>query len=66
MGDFAEVIYPVHYRAARSKMNKVLGITPEAEQANLQMEMRESGVSDALVMLVHALEEAKPGDRSWS
>ena len=63
MGDFAKVIYPIHYPAARKKVNKVLGIAPEAEQTNLQMEVGESGVSHALVMLVHALEEAKPGDK---
>ena len=63
MGDFAKVIYPIHYPAARKKVNKVLGIVPEVEQTNLQMEVGESGVSHALVMLVHALEEAKPGDK---
>jgi uncharacterized OB-fold protein len=63
MGDFAKVIHPIHYPAARKKLAKVLGIAPEADQTNLQMEVGESGVSHALVMLVHALEEAKPGDK---
>jgi uncharacterized OB-fold protein len=63
MADFAKVIHPVHYPAARKRLTKVLGIAPETEQTNLQMEVGESGVSHALVMLVHALEEAKPGDK---
>ena len=44
-------------------MNKVLGIAPEAEQTNLQAEVGESGVAHSLVMLAHALEDAKPGDK---
>lgn len=63
IGDFAKVIYPVHYSAARKKLAKVIGFAPEAEQTNLQMEVGESGVSHSLVMFAHALEEAKPGDR---
>ena len=63
MADFAKVIYPVHYTAARKKLNKVLGVAPEAEQTNLQAEVGESGVAHSLVMLVQALEDAKPGDK---
>ncbi len=63
MSDFAKVIYPCHYPAARKKLNKVLGITPEQEQSNLQAEIGESGTPHSLVMLVAALEEAKPGDK---
>jgi hydroxymethylglutaryl-CoA synthase len=63
MADFANVIYPIHYPAARKKLAKVLGIAPEAEQTNLQAEVGESGVAHSLVMLVHALEDAKPGDK---
>jgi hydroxymethylglutaryl-CoA synthase len=61
--DFAKIIYPCYYPAARQGINKKLRITPEMEQGNLQMEMGESGVPHALVMLAKALEEAKPGDR---
>ncbi len=63
MSDFAKVIYPCHYPAARKKLNKILGIAPEAEQTNLQAEIGETGTPQALVMLVKALEEAKPGDK---
>ena len=63
MSDFAKVVYPCHYPAARKKLNKVLGISPEQEQSNLQAEIGESGTPHSLVMLVAALEEAKPGDK---
>lgn len=63
MTDFAKVIYPCHYPAARKKLNKVLGITPEQEQGNFQAEIGESGTPHSLLMLVAALEEAKPGDK---
>ena len=63
IADFAKVIYPCHYGAARQKLNKVLGIAPEAEQSNLQAEIGESGTPQSLVMLVNALEEARPGEK---
>ena len=63
ISDFAKVVYPCHYGAARKKLNKVLGISPGAEQDNLQAEMGETGTPHALVMLISALEEAKPGDK---
>ncbi|MCP4751747.1 MAG: hydroxymethylglutaryl-CoA synthase family protein [Proteobacteria bacterium] len=61
--DFAKVVYPCHYAAARKKLAKTLGIVPEADQSNLQAEIGETGTPHSLVMLVSALEEAKPGDK---
>jgi len=61
--DFSRVIYPCHYAAARRKLNKVIGITPEQEQDNLQAEIGETGCAQPLVMFVRVLEEAKPGDK---
>ena len=61
--DFARAIYPCHYRAARKKLNRVLGIAPEVDQSNFQAEIGESGTAQSLVMLVSALEKAKPGDK---
>ena len=61
--DFAKVVYPCHYAAERKKLNKLLGIGPDAEQGNLQMEVGETGVPHALVMLVRALEDARAGDK---
>ncbi|MCP4682494.1 MAG: hydroxymethylglutaryl-CoA synthase family protein, partial [Desulfobacterales bacterium] len=63
IADFSKVIYPCHYPAARKKLNKVLGITPEAEQSNLQAEIGEAGTPQSLIMLVNALETANPGDK---
>ncbi|MBW1815841.1 MAG: 3-hydroxy-3-methylglutaryl CoA synthase [Deltaproteobacteria bacterium] len=63
MSDFAKVVYPCQYAAARKNLNKVLAIPPEAVQDNLQNEIGETGTPQALLMLVKALEEAKPGDK---
>ena len=61
--DFAKVVYPCQYPAARKKLNKVLGISPDAEEGNLQSEIGETGTPHSLVMLVRALEGATPGDK---
>ncbi len=61
--DFAKVVYPCHYPAARKKLNKLIGITPEQAQGNLQAEIGETGTPHSLVMLISALEGAKPGDK---
>ena len=61
--DFAKVVYPCHYSGARKALNKMLDISPEAEQGNLQAEIGETGTPHSLVMLVNALEQAKPGDK---
>ena len=63
MSDFAKVVYPCHYAAARRQLNKGFGIAAEAEQSNFQTEIGETGTSHALLMLVNALETAKPGDK---
>ncbi len=61
--DFAKVAYACNNRGGRKKINGKLGISPEAEQSNLQAEIGESGTSMPLVMLAQALEDAKPGDK---
>jgi len=63
MTDFSKVVYPCYYPAARKKLTKVLGFAPEADQSNLQAEIGETGTPHSLVMLISALEEAKPGDK---
>ena len=40
-----------------------MGIAPEADQTNLQTEVGQSGTAHSMVMLVNALETAKPGDK---
>ena len=61
--DFAKVIYPCHYGAERKKLNKMLHISPEMEQDNFLSEIGEAGTAQPLIMLVNALETAKPGDK---
>ncbi len=61
--DFAKVIYPCPLKGGRKDINKQLNITPEMEQSNLQEVIGDSGTSLPLVMLVQALEDAKPGDK---
>jgi len=63
ISDFSKVVYPCHYPAARKKLNKLMGISPELVQKNLQAEIGETGTPHSLVMLISALEEAKPGDK---
>jgi hydroxymethylglutaryl-CoA synthase len=63
ISDFAKVIYPCHYDAERKKLNKILGIAPQAEQTTFLAEIGESGTAQSLMMLVNALETAKPGDK---
>ena len=63
INDFAKIIYDCHYSAARKKLNKMLGIAPEADQSNFQIEIGQSGTAQSLLMLANALETAKPGDK---
>jgi len=63
ISDFAKVIYPCHYTAARKEINKMLGIAGEKDQNNLQAEIGETGTPHALIMLAAALETAAPGDK---
>jgi 3-hydroxy-3-methylglutaryl CoA synthase len=61
--DFKKVIYDCHYTAARGRLNKVLGISPEMEQPNLQAEVGQCGTAQSLLMLAGALDTAEPGDK---
>ena len=57
------VVYDCHYSAERKKLNKILGIAPESEQANYQDEIGHSGAAQSLFMLAAALDDARPGDK---
>ena len=61
--DFAKVIYDCHYSSARKKLNKVLGIAPEADHCNFQVEIGQSGTAQSMIMLASALETAQPGEK---
>ncbi len=61
--DFKKIIYDCHYTGSRSKINKLLGISPEKEQGNLQAEVGQCGTAQSLLMLASALDTAAPGDK---
>ncbi|MBW2096053.1 MAG: hydroxymethylglutaryl-CoA synthase family protein [Deltaproteobacteria bacterium] len=61
--DFSKVIYPCHYGAERRKLNKILSISPEMEQDDFLSQIGEAGTAQPLVMLVNAMEKAKPGEK---
>jgi hydroxymethylglutaryl-CoA synthase len=63
MEDISKVVYDCHYGAARKKINKKLRIAPEADQTNFQSEIGQSGTAQSMIMLVGALEQARPGDK---
>ncbi|MGD9193398.1 MAG: hydroxymethylglutaryl-CoA synthase [Desulfobacterales bacterium] len=63
VGDFTKVIISCpNYRVLQSICKK-LGVTPEQFQDNLAADVGDTGSALALMMLVAALEEAKPGDK---
>ena len=63
MSDFTKVVYPCYSAPARKTLDKMLGIVSEVAQENLQSNVGETGTPHPLLMLVGALEKAKPGDR---
>ncbi len=61
--DFSKVIYACSFPAVHSALMKRLGLNPEQVQDPLLMSVGDTGVAHPLMMLVAALEEARPGDR---
>jgi 3-hydroxy-3-methylglutaryl CoA synthase len=61
--DFKKVIYDCHYAAERTKLNKMLGISQDVEQGNLQAEVGQCGTAQTLLMFANALGSAAPGDK---
>ena len=60
--DFAKVVYPCLYLRDHAGIGKRLGLQPSQVQEPLLTTVGESGTASPLMMLVAALEEAKPGD----
>lgn len=60
--DVSHFIMPCLIRRVGDMVAKAAGIPGEAIRDNLQASMGEAGTAHAMVMLVQALEEAKPGD----
>ncbi len=61
--DFAKVVYPCLYVREHAAIGKSLGFKPEQVQQELLTAVGDSGAAHPLMMLVAALEQAKPGDK---
>ncbi len=61
--DFAKVVYPCLYVREHAAIGKSLGFKPDQIQQELLTTVGDSGAAHPLMMLVAALQEAKPGDR---
>jgi 3-hydroxy-3-methylglutaryl CoA synthase/NAD(P)-dependent dehydrogenase (short-subunit alcohol dehydrogenase family)/putative sterol carrier protein len=63
MDDVDKFVFPCFFKAEHRKIAKKLGAEGDKVPGNLHEVCGETGAAHPLVMLVHALEEAKPGDR---
>lgn len=63
MEDVDSLVYPCFFKGDHKKIAKKLGATPEKLVDNLHEVCGETGTAHPFVMLVSALERAKPGDR---
>ena len=61
--DITTFCFPVAMGRVAGTLAKNLGIPGSAVADNLQANCGEIGAAHAVVMLVHALEQAKPGDK---
>jgi hydroxymethylglutaryl-CoA synthase len=61
--DFAKIVFQCPYEAERKSLAKALKVDPARVQDPLHGVIGETGSAHALLMLVKALEEARPGDR---
>ncbi len=60
--DFTKVVYPSLYPREHAAIGKKLGAEPDQIQEQLFSSAGDTGTAYALMMLVAALEESKPGD----
>jgi 3-hydroxy-3-methylglutaryl CoA synthase len=61
--DFAKVIYPGPNARLHAAIGRNLGAEPEQIQDPMLTSVGDTGVAHPLMMLIAALEEAKPGDK---
>ncbi|MDP8255139.1 MAG: OB-fold domain-containing protein [Candidatus Alcyoniella australis] len=61
--DVAKVIYPCHFGREHRAIGKRLGLERGQVQSMLMDEVGDSGSAHPLLMLIAALEQAKPGDK---
>jgi len=60
--DIAKVVYPCLYEGDHKSIGKKLGLNPEQIQDHMVSNVGYTGTASPLMMLVAALEDAKPGD----
>jgi 3-hydroxy-3-methylglutaryl CoA synthase len=63
MQEISKVVYPCFFKAEHKKIAKIIGAANEQVQDNMHEVCGETGCAHPLVMLVAALEQAKPGDK---
>jgi hydroxymethylglutaryl-CoA synthase len=61
--DIAKVVYPPLSAKDHAEVGKTLGLTPDKAQVSLVEEVGNTGCAHPLMMLIGALEAAKPGDK---
>jgi len=61
--DFAKIVYPCPYAREHAAIGKKLGAEPSQLQDTMLASVGDAGAAHPLMMLVAALEEAKPGDK---
>ena len=61
--DFAKVVYPCLYTRAHADIGKRLGFEPGQLQEHMFTAIGNTGTAYTLMILVAALEDAKPGDK---
>jgi 3-hydroxy-3-methylglutaryl CoA synthase len=61
--DFAKIIYPCPYAREHADIGKMVGAEPSQLQDTMLASVGDTGTAHPLMMLVAALEEAKPGDK---
>jgi hydroxymethylglutaryl-CoA synthase len=62
-GEITHFCLPVTLRGVAASIAKKLGVAETAVRDNLDGQCGDTGTSHPLVMLVHALQDAKPGDK---
>lgn len=62
-GDIAHFIMPCPFAKLDATIAKACGVGPDKVRDSLASNVGDTGTAHPLVMLVHALEQAKPGDK---
>jgi len=63
VSDFAKIIYPCLYAREYTAIGRSLKLDPSQMQQEILSTVGDTGTAHSLMMLVAALEEAKPGDK---